>query len=65
MQKGNLCKHLLFIMLKVIGLPSISHLIYQVAYLSTELEEILELCKQRQDAMTRFGVIANEAARNQ
>jgi hypothetical protein len=45
--KGNLCKHILFIMLKVIGLPSSSPLVYQAAYLQSELEEIFTNLRSR------------------
>lgn len=39
-QKGNHCKHILFIMLKVLAVPQSSTLYYQKALLSTELEQI-------------------------
>ncbi|KAF9519645.1 hypothetical protein BS47DRAFT_1312253 [Hydnum rufescens UP504] len=38
--KGNHCKHLLFVFLKVLDVPITSSLYYQKALLSTELEEI-------------------------
>ena len=38
--KGNHCKHLLFVMLKVLHVPSTSTLAYQKALLTSELEEI-------------------------
>ncbi|KAL7525205.1 hypothetical protein ACHAWF_001254 [Thalassiosira exigua] len=60
--KGNLCKHLLFVMLKVAGLPVSSPLVYQSAYLTEELEEIVGRMQQR---MRRLGrdVVANETVR--
>mmetsp|Transcript_47624 Transcript_47624/g.101201 ORF Transcript_47624/g.101201 Transcript_47624/m.101201 type:complete len:278 (-) Transcript_47624:88-921(-) len=60
--KGNLCKHLLFAMIKVVGLPISNPLAYQSAYLTEELEEIVGLLRQR---MRRLGrdVIANDAVR--
>lgn len=39
-EKGNLCKHILFVLLKVLRLPPDSQLIYQVALLTHELTEI-------------------------
>ena len=62
-EKGNLCKHILFIMLKVMGLPSNSNLVYQAAYLTQELEEIFELYQQRKSSMS--AVLANEAVRTE
>ena len=52
-RKGNLCKHLLFVMLKVVGLSSSSPLVYQSAYLTEELEEIVKLVQTR---MSNLGV---------
>lgn len=45
--KGHLCKHILFVMLKVIGLPSDSPLVYQDAYLQSELDELSDLLESR------------------
>ena len=55
--KGNLCKHILFVMLKVVGLDPSSPLVYQAAYLQSELREIFALLQSR-----RVGgsVLANE-----
>lgn len=39
--KGNLCKHILFVYLKVLKLSTTSDLIYQTSLLSTELVQIL------------------------
>ena len=60
-RKGNLCKHLLFVMLKVVGLSASSPLVYQSAYLTNELDEIMEKVQNR---MSSLGVVvANEAVR--
>lgn len=40
--KGNLCKHILFVFLKVLRVPSDSNLIYQNALLTEELESIFK-----------------------
>lgn len=45
--KGNLCKHILFVLLKVMQLPPESPLIYQSAWLSTELEEMFATMEER------------------
>ena len=55
--KGNLCKHILFVMLKVIGLDPGSPLVYQAAYLQSELEEIFALMASRRVGRS---VMANE-----
>jgi hypothetical protein len=45
--KGNLCKHILFVMLKVIKLPRTSNLIYQEAFLTAELVDIFASMSNR------------------
>ncbi|ORY42222.1 hypothetical protein BCR33DRAFT_660991, partial [Rhizoclosmatium globosum] len=40
-QKGNLCKHILFVYLKVLRVDEHSHVIYQAALISSELKTIL------------------------
>lgn len=60
--KGNLCKHILFVLTKVVGLPVDSELVYQDALLTSELESILRKMKQRRDDLL-FGVAANDAVR--
>ena len=45
--KGNLCKHILFVMLKVIGLDPESPLVYQAALLQSELQELFALLASR------------------
>ena len=57
--KGNLCKHLLFVMLKVVGLPAHHQLVYQSAYLTEELEQIYSLLQARLQLLGR-DVVANE-----
>lgn len=39
-RKGNHCKHILFVMLKVLAVPQSSTLFYQKALLSSELEQL-------------------------
>ena len=39
-QKGNLCKHIIFILCRVLSVSSTSNLIYQNALLSCEIESI-------------------------
>lgn len=39
-KKGNLCKHVLFVMLKVLRIPSTSELVYQAALISDELRSM-------------------------
>lgn len=62
--KGNICKHLLFVMLKVIGLPVNNNLVYQSAYLTEELDEIIGLLQNRTRQLGR-DVVANEAVKQQ
>eukprot|EP00986_Skeletonema_menzelii_P016083 scaffold13605_cov145-Skeletonema_menzelii.AAC.13 len=57
--KGNLCKHLLFVMLKVVGLPANHHLVYQSAYLTEELDQIVMALQTRLERLGR-DVVANE-----
>ena len=40
--RGNLCKHILFVFLKVLKVPPSSPLIYQKALLQSELAEVFE-----------------------
>ena len=56
--KGNLCKHVLFVMLKVLRVQRHSELVYQKALLSSELETIFNNAPQ-----TLFGVLANDQVR--
>ena len=52
------CKHLLFVMLKVLRVHSNSYIVYQTALLSSELKKIF-----RSAPRTMIGVLANEAVR--
>jgi len=61
-QKGNLCKHILFILLKVMGIDPNSPLAYQVALLSSELEEMFQCMTNRRVGGTH--VLANEQVRS-
>eukprot|EP00547_Thalassionema_nitzschioides_P018208 CAMPEP_0194242614 /NCGR_PEP_ID=MMETSP0158-20130606/8100_1 /TAXON_ID=33649 /ORGANISM="Thalassionema nitzschioides, Strain L26-B" /LENGTH=283 /DNA_ID=CAMNT_0038977739 /DNA_START=8 /DNA_END=856 /DNA_ORIENTATION=- len=64
LRNNNLCKHLLFAMLKVVGLPVESNLVYQSAYVSEELERILIMLQERTACLGRDNtVLANEAVR--
>jgi hypothetical protein len=56
-QKGNLCKHVLFVMIKVVGLSRESPLIFQVALVESELLQIFDMVKNRR---VGGGVLANE-----
>jgi len=61
--KGNICKHLLFVMLKVAGLSVSSHLVYQSAYLEEELQSIVTALQGRLQQRLGSDVVANEAVR--
>ena len=62
--KGNLCKHILFVMLKVVGLESHSPLVYQAAYLTNELEDIVQRLQERRASVgLRSDVVAKVAVR--
>jgi hypothetical protein len=56
-KRGNLCKHVLFIMIKVVGLSTESPLIFQVALVESELLQIFDMVKNRR---VGGGVLANE-----
>lgn len=65
-QQGNICKHILFVMLKVVGLPENSPLLYQAALVSGELKNIFELLDKRMAQVGRTnggGVMANSRVR--
>jgi hypothetical protein len=62
--KGNLCKHLLFALIKVVGLPTSSPLVYQAAYITQELDTIIEMLQNRAVQLQRGGVAAAAAAGN-
>eukprot|EP00553_Chaetoceros_curvisetus_P003672 CAMPEP_0204635066 /NCGR_PEP_ID=MMETSP0717-20131115/30687_1 /ASSEMBLY_ACC=CAM_ASM_000666 /TAXON_ID=230516 /ORGANISM="Chaetoceros curvisetus" /LENGTH=283 /DNA_ID=CAMNT_0051653699 /DNA_START=10 /DNA_END=861 /DNA_ORIENTATION=+ len=71
--KGNLCKHLLFVMLKVAGLNSNDPLVYQSAYVTEEMEDIVQKLQRRTAHLSgegggvgggdTGGILANEAVR--
>ncbi len=45
--RGHLCKHILFVLLKVMRVPADSPLIYQTAWIDTELREMFEGMRDR------------------
>ncbi|KAJ3548010.1 hypothetical protein NMY22_g1441 [Coprinellus aureogranulatus] len=51
-RKGNHCKHILFIMTKVLQVPTTSHMWYQKALLTSELEEIFANAPAAPNAVT-------------
>lgn len=57
--KGNLCKHILFIYLKVLRVNSGSPLIYQTALITSELQDIFRAAPQDPSR----SVLADEAVR--
>ncbi|GAX11775.1 E3 ubiquitin-protein ligase ZSWIM2 [Fistulifera solaris] len=67
--KGNLCKHILFVLLKVMAIPSSSPLVYQQAWIKTELEEMYACMEQRfqqvSGAVLAKSVVRNEYAKLQ
>lgn len=56
--KGNLCKHIMFTLLKVLRVDVNSKYVYQKALLTTELAEIFAAAPR-----TLFGVVANANVR--
>lgn len=46
-RKGHLCKHILFVLLKVMGIDPDSPLVYQAALLTSELREIFDCMANR------------------
>lgn len=62
--KGNLCKHILFVLLKVMAIPPASPLVYQQAWIGTELEEMYSFMANRFQQVSG-GVMANSAVRNE
>lgn len=55
--KGNICKHLLFVMLRVLKLPQSDPRVWQKALLSTELEDLLNI------STVNEGIIASQRVR--
>jgi hypothetical protein len=60
-KKNDLCKHILFVFLKVVGLPVTNPLVYQRALLTNELREIFSILAQRRVGGT--SVLANDRVR--
>lgn len=59
-KRQDLCKHLLFVLLKVVGLDISDPLSFQKAYLTSELERLFEKLRARRVGGT---VLANERVR--
>jgi Ring finger domain/SWIM zinc finger len=59
-RKQDLCKHIMFVTLKVIGLDKSDPRCYQRAYLPSELVEMMQLMQNRQ---VGGGTLANESVR--
>lgn len=55
--KGNTCKHLLFVMLRVLKLPESDPRVWQKALLTSELEDLLNI------SATNEGVLASQLVR--
>ncbi|GKY94718.1 hypothetical protein MPSEU_000437300 [Mayamaea pseudoterrestris] len=60
MRKQDVCKHMIFVLTKVVGLGVENRLVYQRAFVTTELEELFDMAKRR-----RVGgsVLANQRVR--
>ncbi|KAI8611970.1 hypothetical protein BC830DRAFT_1068200, partial [Chytriomyces sp. MP71] len=56
-QKGNLCKHILFVYLKVLRVNEHSHVIFQKALLTSELTEIFATAAQHDPAVLANGTV--------
>lgn len=55
--RGNTCKHFLFVMLRVLKLPQSDARVWQKAYLSSELQDLLNI------SATNEGVLASQSVR--
>jgi hypothetical protein len=64
-RRGHLCKHFLFIMLKVVGLSDDSPMVYQSSYLTCEVEGILQQLSERRAYILGSDIIANDAVQRQ
>ena len=62
--KDHLCKHILFVLLKVMGVDPNSPLIYQAALLENELKEMFECMANRRVGGMDARVLANEQVRS-
>lgn len=60
--RGNLCKHILFVLLKVMGLSRSSNLIYQEAWLTSELDDMFAQSETRRGGGN--AVLANQKVRS-
>lgn len=58
----DLCKHIIFVLLKVIGISSNNPLAYQKSYIQSELKELMQLLNSRRvgGTSTSNSVMANE-----
>lgn len=61
-ERSYLCKHILFVLLKVAGVSSDSDIVYQEAWTNRELDELLELLSSRRVGGSS-GVLANDRVR--
>jgi len=61
--RGNLCKHILFVLLKVMALPPHSSLVYQAAWTENELTEMFQGMRERYRHVSG-SVLANSAVRD-
>lgn len=61
--RGHLCKHILFVFLKVLKVPTNSPLIYQKALLNSELEEIFTNAPESITASVNAKACVSEAYR--
>lgn len=62
-RKQDLCKHILFVFLKVVGLPPNHNYVYQKALLTTELREIFTIMGKRRVGGASATVLANTRVR--
>lgn len=64
-KKHDLCKHILFVTLKVIGIDPKSPLAYQRAYLQSELQELFDKLAERRSNSSNSDtrIMANESVR--
>ncbi|KAF8322452.1 hypothetical protein DL93DRAFT_2151694 [Clavulina sp. PMI_390] len=56
-RKGNQCKHILFVFLKVLGVPTASSLWYQKALLTSELENIFSTARPNPSVLASESVM--------
>jgi len=67
-QKGNICKHILFVFLKVLRVPDCSSYIYQTSLLQSELSDIFKSapkdpqgCMARKEVITAYKKVTGDA----